>query len=226
MLVCLFWTVFIALGFKKADRARRVLLVFYCVATVLYTCHYVYYAGYGTSWIEALYTCCNLSVFPLFYLFVNVYIGKKLSNGAFVLMFSPAVLMTVCHVVCIFLLDDWAEMRPIIQIVVRLLFAVQVVCVSFMGVRKLRVYKHELDDFYSDDRGRVVHPTIVLLYCFCIISVFSMLLNLIGRDFFLNNLIIVLPALVMSIMLYALGYVCMSLPESYLLGMSADAVTI
>lgn len=64
-----------------------------------------------------------------------------------------------------------------------------------------------MDDAYSDDRSYLLHPLYLIQHFLGVTAGISMLLNLLGRDFFAANMMVTIPAVLMSVLLYGLGYV-------------------
>ena len=89
----------------------------------------------------------------------------------------------------------------------RICFAIEVIWVWWRGYRVLRETRARLDDIYSDDRSYLLYPTYLIQHLLGITAAFSMLLNLLGRDFFASNMMVTIPAVLMSVLLFGLGYV-------------------
>jgi AraC-like DNA-binding protein len=106
---------------------------------------------------------------------------------------------------CIVLGQDKAYL--VIRIAARLCFAVQVLFVWISGSIMLRDFRSQLDNIYSDDRSWELRPVTIMLNLLGVISVIAILLNLVGKEWFAGKWIVAAPALMMSVLLYALGYV-------------------
>jgi AraC-like DNA-binding protein len=64
-----------------------------------------------------------------------------------------------------------------------------------------------LDNNYTDDRSYLLQPTHTLLLFVGFTAAVSMMLNLLGRDSFDGSVLVSIPAVLMSVLLYGLGYV-------------------
>ena len=209
MLVCLFWAVFSLCRFagrldkESTGAAEAVPMLFFMTSTVLYSCHFLYFEGLESRWIEVLYIIANLSVFPLFrlYLLQLVHSDKRRGMATFV----PAMAAGLLLALCIVLGQDKAYL--VIRIAARLCFAVQVLFVWISGSIMLRDFRSQLDNIYSDDRSWELRPVTIMLNLLGVISVIAILLNLVGKEWFAGKWIVAAPALMMSVLLYALGYV-------------------
>ena len=76
-MVCLVWTTIFLLEYRKSDPARRALTVFGIAATLLYFCHYLHFNGLQSVYSESMYYLCNLSVYPLYSLYVKCLTDKS-----------------------------------------------------------------------------------------------------------------------------------------------------
>lgn len=212
MFACLFWLVFFVC--RLADRRtgstggtrNAVPMLFFLASTMLYMCHFLYFAGYRNRLSEIVYFTANLSVFPLFYLYL-LRLTQDVSHTArhTVWLFAPspaaAVLLSFCSVF------EWNVAYEAVCTAVRLCFACQVLFVWINGHRLLHDFTERLDDIYSDNRSWELRPVTRLLHLLGIISVIAITLNLLGKEWFAGKLIVAVPALMMSVLLYAVGYV-------------------
>ena len=86
-------------------------------------------------------------------------------------------------------------------------FAVQVVWVWICGFRLLRATRSRMDNTYTDDRSYLLQPTHTLLILIGVTAVVSTLLNILGRELFDGSWLVYIPAVLMSVLLFSLGYV-------------------
>lgn len=206
MMVCLFWCIFFMVRLMRPEQEKRVtgtILGFYLASTLLYTNHWLYFSGYesfGGWWI---YTIANLSVYPLYYMYLLALTRTRVAKEIY-LLFIPSALTTVF--VPINHAAGWISQETI-WMVVRVCFALLVIWVWVHGFMLLHRTQRRLDDTYSDDRSYALHPTRILLFLIGITAAVSMLLNILGSQFFVGNSIVVLPAVIMSVLLYGLGYI-------------------
>ncbi len=71
--VTFFWAVTLWLGAKNAGTPKKMLALFMTVSALLYAAHALYFSKNYTLYavIDPIYTFANLSVFPLFYLYIK-----------------------------------------------------------------------------------------------------------------------------------------------------------
>ena len=206
MLVCLFWMVSFlisVLSGKGESHPAVAILLFYSAATVLYTDHWLYFSGVDSVWGEWSYGVVNLCVYPLYY----AYLCSLTRTPRFkepVVLLLPAVAAVFLFPIGRFggLAGDAAMFH-----FHRICFTVQVIWVLVRGWHLLMHTIRRLDDTYSDDRSRLLRPTYISLLLFGTTAVVSMILNFFGRDYFAKDAPVALPAVVMTVLLYGLGYV-------------------
>ena len=193
MMVCLFWTVFFAIRLFRGNDEPRVkwtILLFYIASTVLYVNHWLYFSDQRTTLGAYSYFITNLSVYPIYYMYLRALTRTRMGWDNYVL-FIPAVLIIV------FFYPQLA----------RICFAVQVIWVWIRGFNILRQTRQRLDNTYADNRSFILQPTHTLLILIGITAVVSTLLNILGRDTFEGSLLVFIPAILMSVLLFSLGYV-------------------
>lgn len=203
MMVCLFWCVFFAVRALRGDEEPRVkytILLFYIASTVLYVNHWLFFSDHETTIGAYTYFLANLSVYPLYYMYLRALTRTKYTWDNFVL-FVPTALLAV-----FFPLNRYVELNPLL-LAARIFFAIQVVWVWICGFRLLRATRNRMDNTYTDDRSYILQPTHTLLILLGITAVVSTLLNALGREMFDGSWLIYIPALLMSILLFSIGYV-------------------
>ena len=193
MMVCLFWFIFFLTRFFRSDNEPRIkiaILLFYFASTVLYTNHWLYFSDYQSTIGAYTYFIANLSVYPLYYMYLRALTRTRMEWDNYVL-FLPAILIPIFF-------------YPQIA---RICFAIQVIWVWIRGFRLLRATQQRLDNTYADNRSFLLQPTHTLLILIGITAVASTLLNILGRDTFNDSLLVCIPAVLMSVLLFSLGYV-------------------
>ena len=208
MLVCIFWCIFFfsrALTEHRDLRAKWTICLFFAIASVLYLGHWLYFSDQHYMAGEWAYAVTNLCVYPLYYVYLRALTRSK-PTWEFAVLFAPALVVLVLFP---FARDPESQLAPFLHIFSRLCFAMQVLYVLIRGYRFLRAAQQRMDDAYTDDRSRLLKPTHVMLQLFGLTAIVSSVLNLIGREFFVaaEGDVVILPACIMSALLYGLGYV-------------------
>lgn len=207
MMVCLFWGIFFLIRrFRDPVEPRVVsmLVLFYTAATVLYFDHWLYFTGSRDNMPAAwTYIIANLSVYPIYYAYLRALTRAERSYEV-PLLLCPAVLAGVLYPVCRY--TGWLSDDQFFTCT-RLCFALLVIWVWVRGFRLIRATQRHMDAIYSDDRSYLLQPTHTLLVFIAITAAISSLLNLIGRDTFSGSELVIIPAVIMSVLLYSLGYI-------------------
>ena len=206
MMVCLFWLIFFLTRMFRSDNEPRIkiaILLFYFASTVLYTNHWLYFSDQSTPMGAYTYLLANLSVYPIYYMYLRALTRTRATWDNYVL-FLPAALTAI--IFPIHLHFAWLEQAHLL-LIARICFAIQVVWVWICGFRLLRATQQRLDNTYADNRSFLLQPTHTLLVLIGITAVASTLLNILGRDTFDGSLLVCIPAVLMSILLFSLGYI-------------------
>jgi len=196
MMVCLFWCVFFvvrAIRGEDEPRVKYTILLFYIASTVLYVNHWLFFSDIETTLGAYTYQLANLCVYPLYYMYLRALTRTKYTWDNYVL-FVPAVLMTVFFVLNV-------------HFPTRICFAVQVIWVWICGFRLLNATRSRMDNTYTDDRSYLLQPTHTLLILIGITAMVSTMLNILGRELFDGSWLVYIPAVLMSVLLFSLGYV-------------------
>lgn len=205
-MVCFFWCIcFLTRFFRSNDepRIKWTILLFYFASTILYTNHWLYFSDIKTHIGAWLYLIANLSVYPIYYMYLHALTRTRMSWDNYAL-FTPTILFAVLFPINLHY--KWISTDTLLFLA-RICFAVQVVWVWICGFRLLRSTQQRLDNIYADNRSYLLRPTHSLLIFIGVTAMASMLLNILGRDTFDGSLLVCIPAVLMSVLLFSLGYV-------------------
>ena len=200
-MVCLVWLAVYLADLRNAPRPRKLLTTFVLDCAVLYFCHAWFFMaeGWGYGVIDAVYLFCNLSVYPLFYCYLEVLTRDEPCKGRLVLFLLPAIVLSALA-----FLSDGSD---VVLDVAKVVFALEVVLVAVFGFLHLSAFDKEVRNYYSDTEGKTLRSTSALLACFVAVSLFSSVANLIGRETFLHTTLLGIPSMVFSVMLFSIFYV-------------------
>src|SRR5690554_79020 len=211
-IVSLFWLILFTVEYRKANPAKRFLTFFMLVCTILYFSHSVYFRRniWLYSLIESIYAFCSLAVYPLFYL----YICKLTSEERFTLknywVLIPALSVSLLSVTFYSMMNggvrlsfiethffnltatgeslSFAETGQVLRIkLMKVIFFLQLIPVSFYSFRKLRHFREKIENYYSDTEERTLAPVKTILGLFLLFALFSAAANQLGRDFFIRE---------------------------------------
>ena len=206
-LASLFWTIYLGIHLQNRDKAQKMLFLFMLVETGLFLCHAVYYNSalctHYTAW-DLLYFLCSTSVYPAYYLYViRLTDGMKLTIKQTCLMWAPSF--------CLFLfvlvgyVSEWPrEQGEFMASVIRVS---QLVVVGVLSFRRLYIYDLKIRNFYSSIDDKTVKSTIVISLLYFLAAVCSVILSVLGREWFIGSYILCVPSFVFTILTIAFGYI-------------------
>jgi len=201
-IVCLVWLAIYICRFSRATEPQRFLTLFAAVCTALYFCHSWFFTAEtpGTySWIDGLYYFCNLSVYPLFFLYIRMLTRDESPLTGLIVVFSIATGLAIAVVT--------ARGASAIMLAIKLVFALEVVLVLVFGLRDLARFDRDIHNYYADTEEKTLRRVSALLICFTALSIISSIANVIGREAFHQSLLLAIPSVAFSAMLFALFYV-------------------
>ena len=198
--VCLFWLICFVVQYRTSDIPKRYFTVYIATCVVLYLCHAIYFSHGATFGTECLWTLCSLSVYPLFYGYLCRLTSAGFRATKLVPWLVPGALIALAR---------YAFPDAGVDKLRLLLFAIQVVCVCYLGIRKMKSFDKRLQSVYADTEERATTAVHHLLVAIIIASILSGVANSIGKQFFGESLWLLIPiSLAFSVMLFALSYIC------------------
>ena len=232
MLVCAFWSVLLLLDVLESRKPQKFMLfVFMVAATALYGGHFVFFNHLMSVMplTDTVYCLCNLAVYPLFYLYVDMLTenpaGRRntllvllpslvagLSVGILYALMSGSEIMHFIHDYLYHNIFDTNSSLSYAQSVVhhtaKVVFAFQIPPILVLGLRKIARYDALVVANYADLENKTLRMLKMVLVLFVALSLFSFIINLLGRYRFDGSLLkLAVPSLSFSVLLFMLGYV-------------------
>lgn len=241
MMVCALFTVELTLSWlRRHDSAQGWLALWALVATLLYSGHFVFFhhAHDLLPLSDTVYVACNLAVYPLYLIYISELTDRRpisvrlplligllgIPVAAALAVWATYANMTPAAVdrfVTNFLyegsqdgLAGTAMVQVWIHTVARVVFALQVLGVMVAGIRKIRRYDHRLKYIFADTEDKHLGGITVVLWLLVATSLFSVLANAIGRQWFEGSMLLALPSLLFSVLLFSIGWIGLSV-QSY-----------
>ena len=202
--VCLVWSVLLAdAAGKRPVSASRLLTAFALACTLLYFCHAVFFNGEEMPVIRAIYRGANLAVYPLFWLYIySLSEPGPLRLRAFWVLIPAAVAFLGSLIAyALGAGPDFADLP------LRAVFLIEVIWVCIAGIRRLDAYERKVVNFYADTEGKSMAPLRNLLYLLLLTSLASALMNILGRSAFASALLLVIPSILFSVLLFCIFYI-------------------
>lgn len=208
---CLWWAVTIAVDSvtrRKPFSAVLPFLVFVCVSTLLYFCHFIHFTAFGRPLVgvfDSIWVFCTLSVYPLFGLWVRKL--TRPSSGKTWAGYIPAILPGLLLSGASFLHLYLGLDQGLLQLLVKFVFTAEVVAVLVSGIRNLRIFRSEVANYYSDTDGKELKPVWTMLALLLLTSAISLVFNTIGRNLFNGSLLLVIPSCIFTVLLYSICHI-------------------
>ncbi len=232
MYMALFWAVIFVSEFKKNNYAKRVFTFFLVATSIIYFCHAIYYNKYYDlySKIESLYIFSHLAVYPLYYLYIRALTEPRKLKFKDLWILSPAVILSILTFVLYLFMDnsqkiDFVEssfytkevhksltLIDTLQVYrvtfVKIVFSVQIILVIIYGLKKLHRYEKKISNYFANVEKITLSRINKVFVLFIVISSISALVNILGREFYLNKPeLLAIPSIGFSVFIFALCYI-------------------
>ena len=236
LMVCVVMVIQLTLIYRKRmDKAIRWLLRWAIATLLLYSCHFIFFNHHIDllPFSDTIYVVQNLTVYPLFLLYISEITDRiPLSQQKSFLwsVFIPPIMAGIV-VGCLYGVMDAGETKafitnylyhghetslsglPLVQgwvhIICHIIFAIQVIIVIVKGFRRIRRFNKTVQQLYADTENREIQSIPTILILFIATSLVSTIVNVIGRQMFVDNIIIALPSVAFSALIFALSWVGM-----------------
>lgn len=210
--VCAFWSVAIALNLWEQGNhaARRQLLWWAITATLIYAGHFVFF-NRMTSEIpvsDTIYVVCNLLVYPLYLYYITMLTqGTVSSRQRWLTVLPPVIIGIIVATVYVMMSGDecrqfvdtylyknsmeglagLALVQAVVHHLAKGLFAIGVLIVLFVGIRRIRRYNRLIDSIYADNDDKRLYGITTILILMVLTAVLSFVVNAVGRFVFLSS---------------------------------------
>jgi AraC-like DNA-binding protein len=232
LVVCAFWSVAIALNlWEQGNRAaHREQLLWAITATLLYGGHFVFF-NRMTSLIpvsDTVYVTCNLLVYPLYLYYLTVLTEGTVTNRQrWLTVLPPMIFGIIVAVIYTVMSGDESQQfidtylynnsmqglsgaalaQAVIHHVAKGFFAISLLIVLFIGIRRIRRYNRLIDSIYADNDDKRIYGITTILLLMVLTGILSFVVNVIGRSvFFSSEIPFAVLACFFSGLLYLLCY--------------------
>lgn len=230
--ITLFWSLVLIISYSKENMPKFILGLFMLAALFLYIVHGIYFLGDHQLYFrfEPIYLFANLSVYPIYYLYIRFLTLKSKLTYHHLLYLAPALIISLSSNIFGLMLNDaertfyfeefllhrnfnlfetfsasWFKM--VIFIIARIVFIIQVFYTLFNGVILILQHEEDILNTYSNKKIKLVigvkHINISLIVAACT----SIILAIIGRDqFFDNGSLLIIPSMIFTLVFFVIGY--------------------
>ena len=236
LMVCVVMVVQLTLTYRRrTDKAIRWLLLWAIATLLLYGCHFIYFNHFSDllPFSDTLYVALNLTVYPLFLLYISAITDRKPLSQQKRFLWSAFMPPVTAGIVVggLYGAMDAGEAKAFItsylyhgyettlsglalaqawvHIVCHITFAIQVIIVIVRGFRRIRRFNKTVEQLYADTENKEIEAIPTILILFIVTSLVSTIVNIIGRQMFVDTVIIALPSVAFSALIFALSWVGM-----------------
>ena len=236
LMVCVVMVVQLTLTYRRrTDKAIRWLLLWAIATLLLYGCHFIYFNHFSDllPFSDTLYVALNLTVYPLFLLYISAITDRKPLSQQKRFLWSTFMPPVTAGIVVggLYGAMDAGEAKAFItsylyhgyettlsglalaqawvHIVCHITFAIQVIIVIVRGFRRIRRFNKTVEQLYADTENKEIEAIPTILILFIVTSLVSTIVNVIGRQMFVDTVIIALPSVAFSALIFALSWVGM-----------------
>ena len=236
LMVCMVMVIQLTLTYRRrTDKAIRWLLLWAIATLLLYGCHFIYFNHYTNllTFSDTIYVTVNLLVYPLFLLYISAITDRTPLSRQKSFLWSVILPPAIAGIVVgsLYAAMDSSESKSFIikylyhghdtslkglallqawaHIICHIIFAIQVVVVIIKGFRRIRRFNKTVQQLYADTENKELEEIPTILILFIVTSLVSTVVNALGRQLFVDSIIISLPSLAFSALIFALAWVGM-----------------
>lgn len=237
MMVCAIFALELMLSWlRRRESAQGWLALWALVTTILYSGHFIFFhhAHNLLPLSDVIYVGCNLAVYPLYLIYISELTDRRPISTRLPLL---VVLLGLPFVFAMVVWATYASMTPAatekfvstylyegvrdglvgaaevqvwIHDVAHVLFGLQVLLVMMVAIRKIRCYNHRLKYIFADTEDKHLGGITIVLWLLVVTSLFSMVVNAVGRQWFEGSLLLALPSLLFSVLMFCIGWIGLS----------------
>lgn len=229
MYVTAFWAVALFSTAGNKNLPKQILAFFMVLAFFLYFSHALYFQEQYRAYLifDPVYMFCALSVYPMYYWYICMLTIDSSINLRRLWLFLPALILSLLYSGVYFLMSPEDRMnflltaifkteqhslqgvlfviQKVIYILSRVVFVIQIFVIVALGRKLVLRYNTRVENFYASYEKKTVQWVNLLLYSFLVTSLMSATFNVIGRSYFLENNLLVVPSAIFSILLFFIG---------------------
>lgn len=225
--VTFFWFVLLVITKTKNHHPKQFLGVFMGASTVVYLSHFLFFSSLIDAyyWIDPLYQFASLLVYPLYHIYFRLLtIEERVSlrhDGVYLVLPSLLFLLYLSGFLSIPapVFKEWlnnnslfAEIPGIqfmnfIKRVIPIVFIIQAIYVLVVNFRLINTYRDKAAQYYSDIQDTGTKSVLMLNIILIITTLSSIVLSVLGKDFFKHELTgLALASFIFSSSLFLIGW--------------------
>jgi AraC-like DNA-binding protein len=205
---------------------------FMLTATFLYCSHAIFFHQFYHlySFIDSLYLCCLLMLYPLFYAYILILSTNELNRKKYLFNFLPAAVIGAVSLILNFVMSPEQRVlyvkevliasnlkelnlisvvgiRGVVFLLARIIFIAQAVIYLLLGIRLANKHNKRINEFFSNTEGRKMNWVRDISIFILIVSFAGIAFSLIGRSFFAHHpLVLFVPSFIFSSIYFLIGF--------------------
>lgn len=230
LFVSLLWAVVLTTTHRQ-NNAKFTLGIFMFTTFLLFLSHFIYYNNVRNLYIyfDLIFTFTSLSVFPLYYLYIEILTKNpkteakhiKLFIPAFgILLLSTAVYLMMPHELRNEYINNYIfnngsfetghsfiKIQLLLTYLLQIIYFIQIVYFSVRIKKYVDQYNDKINNYYSNVENKEIEWPKLILYSFISIALISIIFNFLGRSYFSQSILLLsIPSLSYTILLFLFGY--------------------
>lgn len=226
--ITLFWAIVLLTNTYSKSAPKIVLGVFMSTAFLLYLSHFFYFTQQVAvyRYFDSLYILCNLSVFPLYHIYVRILtVDSEISIQKHLKYLVTPIFIFLLSLLGHFLLSRSEAnfyitnvlagkatgtgvllYMKILFVSARIIFFSQIVFYIFINFNLIKKNNNRLKEFYSNTENRRLNWVQFFNISFAATAFASIILAVLGRNVFLNSeSLLLIPSIIISFLLFIIG---------------------
>ncbi len=230
--VTLFWSLIFFIQIGKTDKSKINLGILMLMAFLLYNSHAIFFNNYYViySYIEGIYIFSMLSLYPIYYLYLQSLSTNKLVFKQQLIHFVPALIFSVAIFITTMILTPEERIIYVKEILInknlkqlnlsflvgvkgliffmsRVVLIIQVGYYLIKGVLVANKHNLQIANYYSNMEGITLNWVKVLNITFLFIALSSITFAIIGRSYFTQHeVFLLIPSGLFTTFLFIIGF--------------------
>lgn len=230
LFVSLLWAV-VLITTSQHNKAKFILGIFMFTTFLLFLSHFIYYNNvrYVYVYFDLIFTFTSLSVFPLYYLYINLLTKHPKIELKYIKLFIPACVILFSSVIVYLMMSpelrndyidhyvfdkgSYKNGHPLVKTqllltyILQIIYFIQIIYSSILIKKNIEQYNDKINNYYSNVENKEIEWPKLILYSFILIAIVSVIFNFLGRTYFSQSVLLLsIPSLSYTILLFLFGY--------------------
>jgi AraC-like DNA-binding protein len=225
--VTFFWFILLVITKTKNHHPKQFLGVFMGASTVVYLSHFLFFSSLIDAyyWIDPLYQFASLLVFPLYHIYFRLLtIKERVSlrhDGVYLVLPTLLFLLYLSGFLSLPapVFKEWLnnqalfaelpgiQFMNVIKQIIPIVFVIQAIYALVVNFWLIKTYRDKAEQYYSDLQDTGTKSVLMLNTILVITTLSSIVLSVLGKDFFKYELTgLALASFIFSTTLFLIGW--------------------